>query len=193
VIGPFHIGIRDVMLALAVAEFVIGPLSTLAHELGHARMALRASPGRVIVVVGRHSAGLKIIFERLQISLSPVPAQGVGFHGICIWDSRRATPRERLRVSIAGPIVTAALIPAYAFLAVLTADAPAWIEATFVLSASSCVVSCLFNLDPRPANAAERAAPSKSRRDGPRALNAYRAMRQDDREREWMTQLNRRR
>ncbi len=173
-VGPFHIGLGNFLVALMLTEFVVSPLSTLAHELGHARAALRAAPGKVTIVVGRKSAALGIFFERLGIWWSPIPARGVSFRGICIWNARLATPRGRLSVALRGPLVTALLIPVYAAAAAVTRTSPAWIPATFGLSAFACFVGCLVNLDPR-ISAEEKNV--SLRRDGPQALAAYRAMR----------------
>jgi hypothetical protein len=174
VVGPFHIGAEDFLVALVLAEFVVSPLSTLAHELGHARAALRAAPGKVTIVVGRKSAALGIFFDRLGIWWSPIPARGVAFRGICIWNARLATPRRRLSVALSGPLVTVLLIPIYAAGAVATRSSPAWIPATLGLSAFACFVGCLVNLDPRITVEEKKRS---LRRDGPQALAAYRAMR----------------
>lgn len=174
VVGPFHIGLVNFLVALMLAEFVISPLSTLAHELGHARAALRAAPGKVTIVVGRKTAAVGIFFERFGIWWSPIPARGVSFRGICIWNARLATSRGRLAVAMRGPIVTALLIPLYAAAAVATRTSPAWIPATFGLSAFACFVGCLVNLDPRITAEEKKGS---LRRDGPQALAAYRAMR----------------
>lgn len=176
-VGPVHISLLDWCVALVAAEFVVAPLATLAHELGHAWVALRLTSGRVIVHVGRPSMALGVDFERLMIRWSPVPARGVEFRGVCIWDAASATPRDRFQVTIAGPLVTVSLIPLFVLGAFASAGGPDWIPATFGLSALGAFISCLVNLDPRPANATERAAPGRSRRDGPKAIAAYRAWR----------------
>jgi hypothetical protein len=159
-----------------LAEFVVSPLSTLAHELGHARAALHAAPGKVTIVVGRKSAAVGIFFERLGIWWSPIPARGVSFRGICFWNARLASPRGHLTVALQGPVVTALLIPTYAAGAVVTRTSPAWIPATFGLSAFACFIGCLVNLDPRITAEEKKGS---LRRDGPQALAAYRAMRRN--------------
>ena len=173
-IGPFHIGLGNFLVALVLAEFVVSPLSTLAHELGHAGAALREAPGKVTIVVGRKSAAFGIFFERLGIWWSPIPARGVSFRGVCIWNARLATPRGRLSVALRGPLVTALLIPIYAAAAVATRTLPVWIPATFGLSAFACFVGCLVNLDPRRTTEEKK---TSLRRDGPQALAAFREMR----------------
>jgi hypothetical protein len=176
VVGPFHIDSGNFVVALLLAEFVLTPLSTLAHELGHAAAALKATPvgTKVTVVVGRKTAAVGIVFERLTIWWSPVPARGVSFRGVCIWQAHLASHRDRLAVALWGPAITALLIPAYVAAAVLTRTSPTWIPATFGLGAFSCFISLLMNLDPRTTSA-ERKARS-IRWDGPQALAAYRAM-----------------
>jgi hypothetical protein len=174
VVGPFHIGLGGFLVALLLGEFVVAPVSTLAHELGHAAAALKAAPGKVTVVVGRKSTAIGIEFERLMIWWSPIPARGVSFSGICIWNGSTATPRGRLSVALRGPLVTALLIPIYAAAAMLTKNSATWIPATFGLSAFACFISCLINLDPRRTPDEVKAS---FRRDGPQALAAYRAMR----------------
>jgi hypothetical protein len=174
VIAPFHIGLTNAIIALLLAEFVVGPFSTLGHELGHAAAALKAAPGKVTVVVGRKSTAIGIEFERLNIWWSPVPAHGVRFMGVCIWNARLATPRGRLMVALRGPLVTMLLIPIYVTTAVMTKDSPIWIPATFGFSAFACFIGCLVNLDPRRTSDEVK---TSFRRDGPQALAAYRAMR----------------
>jgi hypothetical protein len=91
------------------------PLLTLAHEMGHAAVALRVSPGRVIVHVGRPATGFEVHFERLKVCWSPIPSRGVQFRGVCVWEGRTASARAWLAVSLAGPLVTASLIPILAW------------------------------------------------------------------------------
>ncbi len=174
--GRLHLSPGELALAFLLAQFILAPLSTLVHELGHAVVALRSIPGKVTVVVGRQSAALGIVFERLTIWWSPIPARGVSFAGICLCDLRQATPRARLCLLLAGPTVTALLIPIYVYATFLTArSSPGLIPATFACAAFSCFVSCLWNLDPRQTKVEKDA--STIRRDGPQALAAYRAMR----------------
>lgn len=125
-------------------------------------------------MVGRKSTAIGIEFERLHIWWSPVPARGVRFMGICIWNASRASPRGRLSVALRGPLITALLIPVYLGAAVMSKDSATWIPATFGFSAFARFLSCLINLDPRRTSEEVKAS---FRRDGPQALAAYRAMR----------------
>lgn len=72
------------LLAAVLGEFVLTPLSILAHELGHAMVALRSSQDKVTVVVGRRSAAIGVVSERLAIWWSPIPSRGIVFEAHCI-------------------------------------------------------------------------------------------------------------
>jgi len=179
--GPGHISALNWLIALLVAEFVVKPFATLIHELAHATVALRVAPGHVVVVVGRPDTTIQIHFERLKLWWSPVPMRhnwlGLKPGGVCKCDIRNATPRDQLLVALAGPLATALLIPVFIWATVECAGMPQWIPATWGLSALGAVISCLFNLDPRPTSDSERSGHNWIWRDGPRALAAYRAWR----------------
>lgn len=179
--GPGHISPLNWLIAFIVAEFVVRPLATLIHELGHAVVALRVAPGPVVVVVGRPSTAFQILFERLKIAWSPFPMQPSLLHprrgGYCRFDQRRVGPRDRMLVGLAGPAATALLIPIFIWATVESAGMPQWIPAAWGLSALGAFISVAYNLDPRPANDSERTSPNEPMRDGPRTLAAYREWR----------------
>jgi hypothetical protein len=174
---PGGISPANLFVAFLAATFLVMPVATLLHEVGHAVVALRVSSGRVLVHVGRPPAPVRIEGVRLVINWSPLPMRGVPFGGLCMWRQRSSSPRARLAVAIAGPLVTAALVPVFLFLMVKSIGMPDWVPATWGLSALFAFVSVLVDADPRPANAAERAGDRVVIRDGPRALAAYRAWR----------------
>lgn len=172
---PPGVNAIDVVIAVALASLVVSPLATLGHELGHAAAALRASSGPVLVYVGRPPAPLRWRFTRLQINWSPLPPRGVPFAGVCL--SRRAcTPRARLAVLLAGPAVTALLLPAFLLATLTSLDSPGWVPTNWGLSALNAFASLLYNIDPRPATKAERAGAATMRRDGPEALAEFRRL-----------------
>jgi membrane-associated protease RseP (regulator of RpoE activity) len=175
---PSGVSAIDLVTAVALVSFVISPLATLAHELGHAAVALRVSSGPVLVHVGRPPALLRCHLTRLQINWSPLPPRGVPFAGLCASRPAR-TPRARLAVVLAGPAVTAFLVPAFVFAMVASSDLPGWVPATWGLAALTAFVSLLYNVDPRPATQAERARAATMRRDGPAALAEFRAWHRD--------------
>jgi hypothetical protein len=178
--GPGHISPLDWFIAFIAAEFLVMPLVTLVHEMGHAAVALRVSSGIVVVVVGKPSTAFQVLFERLKVIWSPVPERltlSPRPAGACRYDQADVKPRDQMLVTLAGPLATSLLIPVFIWATVECAGMPQWIPATWGLSALGAFISCLYNLDPRPATDAERAALNKPRRDGPQALAAYRAWR----------------
>ena len=159
-----------------MTTLVVMPLATLGHELGHALLALRAVPGPVIVHVGRPPAWIELDWPRLKIRWSPLPARGVPFAGLCVWRGSLASPRAKVAVYLAGPLVTALQIPVFLALLALCREMADWIPATWGLSALVAFIGVLFNLDPRT-SAEANAAHGAIRRDGPQALAAYRVWR----------------
>ncbi len=133
------------LLAAVLGEFVLTPLSILAHELGHAMVALRSSQDKVTVVVGRRSAAIGIVSERLAIWWSPIPSRGIVFEAHCIWNVGQASPREWLWAVLAGPSVDVFLIPIYTYLFLLTDDpsSPRVISGVFFIGAANCIIRLL--------------------------------------------------
>ena len=174
---PVAIGPAGWLIGFLVAAFVVMPFATLAHELGHAAVALRVRPGPVTIQVGRPPSWFELVFERLTIRWSPLPMRGVPFAGLCLWRAERASPGTLFAIVLAGPLVTALLISVFILAAVACEGSASWITATWALSAFCCFTSFLINADPRPANEAERVNPRAARRDGPLARAAYRAWR----------------
>jgi hypothetical protein len=175
-VGPGHLSFLTWIVALGMTTLVVMPLATLGHELGHALVALRAVPGPVIVHVGRPPAWIELEWPRLKIRWSPVPARGVPFAGLCVWRADLANPRARVAVCLAGPLVTILLIPVFLALLALCWEMADWIPATWGLSAFAAFIGVLINLDPRT-SAEASAARGTIRRDGPKALAAYRVWR----------------
>lgn len=87
------------MLALIV------PLGVLAHELGHASVALGLTEGSVNVLVGRQPGMVRLRFWRLRLSLHLEPAQGTGWRGVCVYKPT-GQPRDLLLITAAGPIAS---------------------------------------------------------------------------------------
>jgi hypothetical protein len=174
---PGGISPANLFIGFLAAMFLVMPIITLVHELAHAVVALRVSSDRVLVLVGGQPAPVRINGRRLQINWSPLPMRGVRGAGVCIWQDESSSPSSRLAVAVAGPFATALLIPLFLFLMVKSIGMPDWVPATWGVSALIAFISVLFNADPRPANAAERAGHNIVVRDGPRALAAFRAWR----------------
>src|SRR2546425_5951317 len=124
-----------VAVALVCAGFIVRPLMVLAHELGHAVLALRFAPGLVQVHVGRPPGRVRIGRRRLRVEFSPEPARGVSFGGVTIFASRRVTPLQSVAIAAAGPTATMLVTVALAAGAVLTAGAAPLAAWTLGLSA----------------------------------------------------------
>lgn len=84
--------------------FVI-PLGILAHELGHACVALWLSKGPVRVLVGRQPGMLRLKIGRLSLSLHVEPARGTGWAGLCLWEPTGRGLHSVL-ITAAGPIAS---------------------------------------------------------------------------------------
>ena len=87
-------------MAEALLVMVIIPLAILAHELGHALVALRITAGPVNVVVGRQPGLVRLRVGRLGVSLHIDPAGGV-----CVWKPS-ARPHDDLLILAGGPIAS---------------------------------------------------------------------------------------
>jgi hypothetical protein len=164
------------LVAFLAAEFLVRPFALLLHELGHASTALRAGEGPVLVSVGRPSSAVEIHFDRLKICFSPMPLgrrllrPGIG--GYCKWDPVGVSPRNRLLVYLAGPLVTALLVLAFVGATIATRDMPGWIPAPFGIGAFTTLLRMILGLDPRPRGA------DGQLRDGGLAAASYRDWRE---------------
>ena len=172
--GLSHFPFTDLIVGVFVSSLVVLPMATLAHELGHAALALRFSADPVTVQVGRPPAMVEIAGKRLTVRWSLLPPRGVPFAGMCLWDIRYATDLERMAVSLAGPLVTAMLIPLFLWAAITSAGSPSWVTATWLVSANIALINFLICIDPRTTDE-ERA--EEILRDGPTARAAFRAWR----------------
>lgn len=170
--GTPSIGLLDWGVAIVLTAFVIAPLATLAHELGHAAVALLLGRGRVSIVVGHPGFSVTGRAGRLQVTCSPLPANGVSHAGVCICEQPPRGRRAAIALLLAGPLMTFACLVALTWAALASLDAPGWQLATLVCGALDCLCQLLVNLDPRR-EPHER--PGELRRDGPRAVALARA------------------
>jgi hypothetical protein len=91
----------SVLGIVILTAFLGGPVVALAHELGHAAVALRFTRGPVAVRVGRTDVAVKGWVRRLYITFSPI---GVG--GGCLGPKRGELTRgQALAYALAGPAV----------------------------------------------------------------------------------------
>ncbi len=87
-----------------IAAFFGLPLVTLAHEFGHAGVAMSFTSGPVEVYVGRTDCALRFRAGRLRMSLSPI-----GAGGLCRSSGRGVSREQALVRVLAGPGVNVAL------------------------------------------------------------------------------------
>lgn len=164
-----------VCLGTASASFIVRPLMTLAHELGHAVMALRFARGVVQVHVGR-PPGLVRLGGRLRIAFSPQPTRGVSYGGITIFNARGVTPLQAVAILAAGPAVSAlgtVALGVGTILAVRREPLVAWVLG---VSALEGLLSVIWNLRTRPQPLNEHRA-RVGQPDGVSLVRAWRAHR----------------
>jgi hypothetical protein len=159
------------LLLIVVLEFVVQPVSTLLHELGHAAAVVRLGGRAAHVIVGR-GPWTNVTAGRVRVSFSPLPARGVRFGGMCRYDPSGLPWRSLGWIAIAGPAAT------LFELALLLALAPTvwgvgslW-RVLVGLSAAWLVASLIVNLSPRPLKLGhDRAAVAQH--DGSQARRAF--------------------
>jgi hypothetical protein len=168
--------LQDFAVAISLTGFVVMPLLSLLHELGHALVALRVAPGLVQVHVGR-PPGLRVESRRLRIGFNIFPANGVSFVGLCIRERVSSDPRKELLVVLAGPVMTLLAAIALAVLALGSIDGEQhWLTLTFAFGALSALLSFLKNVYPRSTSLRHNKR-QQFVRDGPKALAYYRLWR----------------
>jgi hypothetical protein len=137
------------LVVLVTLEFVVQPVSTLIHELGHAAVARRVTNGPVSVAVGR-GPYLRFAVDRVQVNFSFLPSRGVLFRGVCRFDPAGVSWRNRARLALAGPAATfVELCLAVAIAARIWGDAGALARNMIALAALGLLISLVMNLIPR--------------------------------------------
>ena len=66
----------QLLVALGLLEFVVQPVSTLIHELGHGVVACRLRGGPASIVVGR-GPWLRFSVGQIRVNFSLLPGRGV--------------------------------------------------------------------------------------------------------------------
>jgi hypothetical protein len=95
----------DVPLALALLEFVVQPVSSLIHELGHGVVACRLGGAPASIMVGR-GPWMRFSLGKIRINFSLMPTRGVMIRGVCRYHAKDLSWRSRALVSLAGPTAT---------------------------------------------------------------------------------------
>ena len=136
------------LIMLLVLEFVVQPVSTLIHELGHAAAARRVSTGLVSVTVGR-GPFLSFAIDRVRVNFSFLPSRGVMIRGVCTSDVRGVSWRDRAVIALAGPAATSVeLLVGIGIAAGLWAHAGLLARNLILLSLLGLACSVVVNLVP---------------------------------------------
>ncbi len=147
----------------------------LAHELGHAGLALCFARGVVQVHVGR-PPGLIRVGRRLKIAFSPEPTRGVSYGGVTIFNARGITSVQALAILAAGPAVTGLATIALAAGSLWAASEAPLLALVLGLSAVEALFSVAWNLRTRPLPPGEERA-HVDQPDGVKIAQAWRAHR----------------
>jgi hypothetical protein len=95
----------QLLLLLPLLEFIVQPVSTLIHELGHAFAACRQGAQRVVVVVGR-GPRLQFSLGRIRVHFGLVPSCSGLCRGVCRYDSKDLSWRSHAAIALSGPAAT---------------------------------------------------------------------------------------
>ena len=162
------VGLVDQWIAILVAVYVVGPLATLGHELGHA-LALALVGRSSMVIVGR-GPFLRIKADPTVVLFSPMPTRGVPFRGICRYDPSGLSWRAIGWMALAGPLATfVELLALGLFGALLWEGSGPVVRTALIFSVAGLLASLVINLWPR------RATPQPGRfgHDGDTARMAF--------------------
>lgn len=136
------------VLVLVLLEFVVQPISTLIHELGHAVAAQRLGGRQVFLVVGR-GPWATFSLGSIRVNLSPFPSRGVLIRGFCRYEDADVSWQSRARIALAGPAATlVTLIAAIALGSDLWPGSGPTVRYLIVLTVVGLVASLAVNLLP---------------------------------------------
>ncbi|HET7049800.1 MAG TPA: hypothetical protein VFI54_16180 [Solirubrobacteraceae bacterium] len=95
------------LVVVAIVQFVIQPLSTLLHELGHACAVTLIGRRQSFVMVGR-GPWLTVKRRRVTVHFSVLATRGVRIAGVCRFDRSGLSWKQLGWIALAGPLSTAA-------------------------------------------------------------------------------------
>jgi hypothetical protein len=154
-----------------VLGFVVQPLATLGHELGHALAALLLGGRPSLIVVGR-GPFLRVRAEPTLILFSVLPTRGVLFAGICRYNPAGLPWRSVAFIALAGPMASLVELLAAVLLGPAVWHSGALARMLIVWTDIWLAVSLVVNLWPR--GGATRPGTDRAlRRDGDLARYAY--------------------
>lgn len=159
------------LVVVAIVQFVIQPLSTLVHELGHACAVTLIGRRQSSVIVGR-GPWLTVKRRRVTVHFSVLATRGVRIAGVCRFDRSGLSWKQLGWIALAGPLATAAqLIVVLAIAPLLWAHGPT-IRYLVVLWTIGLATSLVINLVPQRSREPGDHA-TVTRRDGTQAREAF--------------------
>jgi hypothetical protein len=164
-------GVVGWLVLICVLQFLVQPVATLLHELGHAVAVACLGRRPALVTVGRGPwAPAKC--SRITVRFSLMPSRGISLRGLCAYDPSGLPWRSIGWISLAGPIATA-----ITFAVILAAAPTIWPAGTLAryIVVSTLVMlteSLIANLMPRQ-RGAHRHAATVGNRDGWAARYAF--------------------
>jgi hypothetical protein len=175
IVGKYWLGVAPSfttwMVVAAIVQFVIAPLSTLLHELGHAAAVALIGRRQSFVMVGR-GPWLTVKRGRVTVHFSALATRGVRIAGVCRYDRSGLSWTQLGWIALAGPLATAAQLILVLAIAPLLWGHGSTVRCLLVLSTVGLAGSLVANLVPqRSSDPGERA--TVTRRDGTQAREAF--------------------
>jgi hypothetical protein len=116
---------------IVVAFYLLAPLVSLVHELGHAVVAVRLTGRPARVQIGDDESALHVVVGRIDVWVNPRGGQP-----FCVFQTAGASPRDHALISLAGPAASALCVALLAAAAVSLHDGPALVLGLAVLGAA---------------------------------------------------------
>jgi hypothetical protein len=163
----------DWVFSVFVFEFLVQPVTTLLHELGHAIAATRLGRRPALVIVGR-GPWTSTKWGQVTIRFSLVPGRGIEHRGLCVYDPSGLPWRSIGWISLAGPIATAITLAAILAVAASTGLWAAGLLARYIIfwTVAMLALALIVNLIPRRRKPQAQAA-TVGARDGWVARQAF--------------------
>jgi hypothetical protein len=159
------------MVVSAIVVFVIQPLSTLLHELGHAGAVSLIGRRHSFVMVGR-GPWLTVKRGRVTVHFSMLATRGVRIAGVCRYDRSGLSWKQVGWIALAGPLATAAQLVLVLAIAPLLWTGGPTARYLIVMWTIGLAGSLIINLMPqRSRDPGDHA--TATRRDGTQAREAF--------------------
>lgn len=169
-LGPMP-GVVGWLVLICVLQFIVQPVTTLLHELGHAVAVALLGRRPALITVGRGPwASAKC--GRIEVRFGLLPSRGVSLRGLCVYDPRGLPWRRIGWISLAGPIATAITFAAAPATAPVIWPAGTLARYIVVSTLVLLVASLIVNLTPRQRRPHPQAA-TVARGDGWAARRAF--------------------